>query len=407
MKSSNGSALTYTLFGESHSAAVGITIEGIPPGSMFDFTDIDIQLQLRSGNATFNTPRKETISYEIISGFFEEKTTGTPMTILFRNQNTRSKDYHILVTQPRPGHADFVAGKKYHNAQDYRGGGHFSGRLTTPLVFLGALTRQLIQQRYPDFSIDSHIAAFAGIADVSYYDLRTAAITGLNKEAQTICDGAFFLNNPNAAAFIKSFQSELAGITKMLQNTDKSFPLLNTSLEMKMVEKAIEARNNHDSLGGIIETIVSNPPIALGEPFFHSVESVLAGMLFSVGTVKAVEFGYGGAFVDAYGSNVKDEIIAVDCDKALTLFNYNGGINGGITNGEAIVVRAILKPIASIMQPQFTYHMETNQVEKLKINGRHDAAIINRVIPVIDAVIAIALYDLILLRKLQEVDLHG
>lgn len=404
MKSSYGSLLRYTLFGESHSAAIGITIEGIQAGITFDFDDVNQQLTLRSGNSTFNTPRKEKIEYDIVSGYFNDKTTGTPMTVLFYNQNTRSKDYSNLVKHPRPGHADYVATMKYQTAQDYRGGGHFSGRLTTPLVFLGALTTQLIQKQYPDFAITSHIASFAGIRDASYYDLRRAIAKSLSNEIPEKIDAAFLFENLESDFLIQKLQKELQAVHEMLLAAEPTFPLISKDLEESMLAKAIEARKAHDSLGGQIESVVINPPLSLGEPFFHSVESVISSLLFSIGTVKGVEFGLGSDFINAFGSHVKDEIIHVENGKALTLLNYNGGINGGITNGEDIVINIALKPIASIMQEQYSYNFEADSIQPLKINGRHDATIINRVVPVINAVISIAIYDLLLQQRMNGAD---
>ncbi|MGL5041709.1 MAG: chorismate synthase [Culicoidibacterales bacterium] len=391
MKSSNGQVLTYTLFGESHSKAIGITVSGLPCGVSFDFTLVDEQLALRSGNSTFNTPRKEKIEYDIICGYFDNKTTGTPLTVLFYNQNTRSKDYRNLVSQPRPGHADYVANLKYNGAQDYRGGGHFSGRLTTPIVFLGALTTQLLQVACPGMEIITHISQFSGINDTNYYDLRKELVAGLVPALSPTIDLQAALRL-EVEPLTHGLQQGLEAIKQKLSAIKPSFPLINQEVESLMLTAANQARSQHDSLGGVLETVIINPPIAIGEPFFHSVESVLAGQLFSIGTVKAVEFGHGTLFGTAFGSAVKDEFIA----PGLTLFNYNGGLNGGISNGEDIIIKTTLKPIASIMQKQHTLNFETDVISPLQIKGRHDATIINRVIPAINAVISIALYDLYL-----------
>ena len=176
MKSSFGTALSYTLFGESHGPAIGITIQGIPAGTSFDMEAVEEVLARRQGGASFNTPRQEKTTFEIISGYFQEQTTGTPLTVIFRNENTRSRDYSALVRQPRPGHADYVASVKYNGAQDFRGGGHFSGRLTTPIVFLGELAKQCLQKDAPKYSVRTAITDFGGVESTDYFTQRIAGI---------------------------------------------------------------------------------------------------------------------------------------------------------------------------------------------------------------------------------------
>lgn len=395
MKSSNGTKLHYTLFGESHSSSIGITIQGIPAGTTIDFEQIHQKLALRSGKQAFNTPRQEEITYEILSGYFNDHTTGTPLTVIFPNQNTQSKDYSNLIHHPRPGHADHTAAIKYQGYQDYRGGGHFSGRLTTPLVFLGAIALQLLQKHYPHLHISSHIAQFGTIKDTTYYDLRRHAVEQI-LPPKTSEPAALFMDSMLADHKMALFTKELQALRTHFNELDPKFPLINQQLTEPMLQLAHQTREQNDTIGGRIETVVFAPPLAVGEPFFHSVESTLASLLFSVGSVKAVEFGYGTQFQSALGSEVKDEIIELAHDHMITLFNYNGGINGGISNGEDLVMHTTLKPIASLLQPQHTFHKTAQKVDVLSIQGRHDATIINRVIPVIDAMVAIGLYDLYL-----------
>jgi len=399
MKSSFGTALQYTLFGESHSTSIGITIQGLPAGITIDFAKIDEQLTLRSGRSNVNTPRKEKNEYEIISGYFNDKTTGTPLTVLFRNTNTQSKDYSNLINHPRPGHADYTAKLKYQDNQDYRGGGHFSGRLTTPLVFLGTICTQLLQVAIPGFAIASHIAAFGNIDIDNYHTLRkklTETVATRNGLTAEKFDLVILNDSLQADDILTELNKVLHDFHEQLQTLAPDFPLINPATKASVVEIAETCQERGDSIGGQIETIVINPPLAVGEPFFNSVESVLASLLYSVGSVKGVDFGYGVNFAQALGQTVKDEIIAIDNGRVQTLYNYNGGLNGGITNGEDIVIQTTIKPIASLMQQQASFNLATQQIEQLKITGRHDVTIINRIIPVINSMVAIGLYDLYL-----------
>ena len=399
MKSSAGTAFSYSLFGESHGAAVGITVNNLPAGFDLDLAQVDAVLLLRQGGATFNTARQEAPEYEILSGYFEGKLTGSPFTVVFRNNSTRSNDYANLITQPRPGHADYVARAKYNNANDYRGGGHFSGRLTTPLVFLGAIIQQIFAKKSPRMQVASHIKQFGPYQDTNYYDLRKKVMQAAF-ETQTDLDLGKLTGTMSDAAIIAHAQQAVSQLTDKFSDLDKSFPVLDATVKDQMQEYAMMTKKQHDTIGGKIETIVFAPDVALGEPFFNSVESVLSQLLFSVGSVKGIEFGLGTDFATSFGSEVKDEIIRITKDGAiLTLFNYNGGINGGITNGEDIVVTTTLKPISSLFQKQITYNLDANRIQTLQIQGRHDSTIINRVIPVIEAVILIGLYDLYLQKQ--------
>jgi len=397
MSSSFGSTITYTLFGESHSPAIGITIQGLPAGFTFDFEQIHAVLDLRRGGKVFNTTRSERDTYDILSGYFNDQTTGSPLTIIFPNSDVQSKDYRQFGDQPRPGHADHVAATKYNEANDYRGGGHFSGRITTPLVFFGAMARQLIQAQYPAFAIHSHIKQLHNIKDTNYYDLRRQMIDAIFNadHADSLLDSYTVSQTHNSATINEKYTTVMANIQTIFSQTDKSFPLLDNDKKRQMVSLLAHIVESQSSIGGNIETVVFQPPLSLGEPFFHSVESIISSLLFSIGSVKGVTFGYGHDFITATGVEVKDEIIQISDDKISTLYNYNGGINGGITNGEDIVISTTLKPISSIQALQHTFHTGTKKIEPLSVNGRHDATIINRVIPVIESVVAIALYDLI------------
>ncbi len=319
-----GRKFRVSIFGESHGNSVGVTIDGCPPGISFTERDMLDDLAKRKSGKKGTTPRKESDYPNIISGIFNNLTTGAPITVIFNNNNTKSKDYSFTKETPRPGHADFVAEKKYKGYQDYRGGGHFSGRLTLGLVVAGVLAKKIISPMSPCASI-----------------------------------------------------IEIGG--------------------KKDFETAInEAIKRKDSIGGIIECTTRNIPIGLGEPFFDSVESVISHLAFSVPAVKGIEFGLGFESANKYGSEVND--VFVD-EFGKTKTNHSGGINGGITNGNDLVFKIVIKPTSSIGISQNTYNFKNKKIEELKIGGRHDTCIALRIPPVIEAIAAIALADLLLLGK--------
>lgn len=391
MNSNFGHNINYTLFGESHGEAIGITITGLPANFTIDFEVIDYDLLLRQGNASFNTPRQEKTDYKIISGYFNDKTTGQPLTVLFLNEDVKSNDYFPSMSQPRPGHADLTAMKKYDDANDHRGGGHFSGRMTTPIVFMGSIVKQIMQSEFEEMSIVSHIKNFGEVQDKGYYDIRKEVVEQRLSKIEDIKELTF------TQLAMLSLDINLKMSAKLKEVVDDKFPTYSQEAHDKMIEVAqgLEA----DTLGGIIETSVINPPAWIGEPFFCSVESYLSSLLFSIPSVKGVRFGSIEEDGSQFGSDVKDEIIFVNKNKATTLMNNNGGINGGITNGEAIVFNTLIKPIASLLSKQQTFNLETKKVETLEIKGRHDKTIINRIIPVIEAMSYLALYDLYLESK--------
>lgn len=403
MKSSYGHNIKYTLFGESHSIAIGITIEGLPAGFEVDFSIIDEMLLKRQGQASFNTPRQEKVSYNILSGFFEKKLTGSPLTIVFANEDLQSKDYSHLKRQPRPGHADYVARHKYKGANDYRGGGHFSGRLTAPIVFLGGLIKQIIKKTNPNFKVISHINTFQEINDLNYYQIRGAVVKKIAKDnnIRPVASDIATLAPNTQKLFAKNIETTLH---KFLNNSikDETFPTLDYKNVPLMIEEANKIKKEEDTAGGQIETIIINAPAFIGEPFFTSIESTLSSLLYSIPSVKSVDFGIGDLFAIGKGSNLKDEIIYSDNQRMVSLYNYNGGINGGISNGEDIVLKTVVKPIASLQQSQATYSNESAKIESLEIGGRHDSTIINRVIPIIDSMVMIGLYDLMLEKKKDE-----
>ena len=355
MKNSFGNSISLTLFGESHGAAVGAVLDGFAPGVPVDEAFIASRMQKRQGIAAISTKRREKDEVKIISGVFNGKTTGTPITILIENQLQKSADYGDTRYFARPSHADYTANVKYHGFEDYRGGGHFSGRLTAPIVAAGALAIDALKRK--GIFIGTHILECATVRDAAFSD----------------------------------YKAQIA----FLENAD--MPLLDAAVGeqvMSIIQKAAEVG---DSVGGILETAVIGMPAGVGEPFFDSLESELAHALFSIPAVKGVEFGLGFDIAKHLGSKVND---AFDTEngKVITTTNHNGGINGGISNGMPIVFRTAVKPTPSIYKEQQTVHLQTKQKATLKIKGRHDPAIVHRARVVQDALTALVLCDMLALR---------
>lgn len=355
MKNGFGNAITVTLFGESHGEQIGAVLDGIAPGIEVDMDFVRRQLELRKPHGKISTQRIETDEPHIVSGVFEGKTTGTPICILFENANTKSKDYSKTKSLMRPGHADFTAIEKYHGFADYRGGGHFSGRLTTPIVAVGAILIQALQKK--GIYIGSHIQSCGPYQDQPFMD----------------------------------YEREIALVN------EKRFPVLNEQAAEQMHEYMLQAAGEGDSVGGILETVVIGMPAGVGEPWFDSVESMLSHALFSIPAVKGVEFGEGFAFAKLMGSQANDAFEVRD-GKIFTKTNHNGGINGGITNGMPIRFQTVVKPTPSIYKQQETIDVETMENVSLQIEGRHDPAIIHRARVVVDSMTAIVLADMLALR---------
>ncbi len=360
MKSTIGDAITISVFGESHGEQIGVLIDGLCPGIKLDMDYLHHQLDLRKPKGRISTQRKESDEPNIISGYFNEHTTGTPLCILFENSNTRSKDYDSIKDFMRPSHADYSAQQKYLGFQDYRGGGHFSGRLTTAIVAAGAICNSILKRK--GILIGSHI-----------------------KNVNTICD--------------TPFSNDEAVLVKQLEALNEAhFPTISKSAQAEMVAYMEACANDGDSCGGVIESVIYNMPEGIGEPMFHSIESVLSHLLFSVPAIKGVEFGLGFAFANHKGSEVNDSFYYDENKKVKTKTNNNGGINGGISNGMPIVIRSVVKPTPSIYKSQETINLNTKENVSYQINGRHDPAIIHRARVVLDSVIAIGLLDLMVQR---------
>ena len=354
MKNTFGNALTVTLFGESHGEAIGAVIDGIAPGIKVDYEYIDTQLARRRPSSAIDTARQEKDKYSIVSGVFNGYTTGTPIAIVIPNEDTRSKDYSKTKDIARPSHADYTAFCKYHGYEDYRGGGHFSGRITAALVAAGAICQLALNEL--NIKIATHIRECGGAADRGFENCE--------KDIE------------------------------LLKN--KSFPVL-SDIEEEMTKRILDAKKELDSVGGITETAICGIPAGVGEPWFDSVESLISHAMFSIGGIKGIEFGVGFAFADMKGSEANDPF-RIEDGKVVTDTNNNGGINGGITNGMPIVFKCAIKPTPSIAKRQKTVDVLQKENAELEIKGRHDPAIVHRARVVQDAATAIVLCDVLALR---------
>lgn len=351
-----GNNIKLSIFGESHGNAIGINIDNLPPGFPLDMEEIMREMRRRApGKNNLSTARKESDVPEILSGYFEGKTTGTPLCAIIRNSDNKSKDYSKIKDVMRPGYGDYPGFVKYKGFNDYRGGGHFSGRITAPLVFAGAICKQIL--RKSGIEIVAHIKSIGDMEDKSFLD----------------CD----LDK----LFINSLKYE-------------EFPLIKKNLEEKMKNEILSARKEGDSVGGIIECMVLGIKAGIGSPFFDSVESTLAHLIFSVPAVKGVEFGMGFDISKMKGSKSNDEYYLKE-GKVKTKTNNNGGIIGGITNGMPIIFRVAIKPTPSVYKEQNSINISTMEETTLQIEGRHDPCIVQRAVPVIEGVSAVGILDLI------------
>ena len=350
MSSTYGEMIRLSIFGESHGAAIGMTLDGVPAGLPVDFDKLQEFLNRRApGQNDWSTPRKEADKPEFLSGVFNGFTTGAPISAIIRNTNTRSGDYHNLKNCPRPGHADYTAQMKYSGFQDPAGGGHFSGRLTAPLCIAGGLCRQWLENE--GVRIGAHIEWIHGIDD-NHFDL----------------------------------------VSPQLDKIGKDFPVIDPICGEQMRQEIAAARAAKDSVGGIIECAAVGVPAGLGEPMFGGMESRIAQIVYGIPAVKSVEFGIGTAAACRAGSQCNDSY-TIEHGEVKTLTNHNGGILGGITNGMPIVFRAAIKPTPSISKPQQTVDLETGEITTLQIKGRHAPCIVPRAVPVIEAAAAIAIFD--------------
>ncbi len=353
MKNTFGQSIAVTLFGESHGEAVGAVIDGLASGIDVDEEFIKNQLSRRRPQSKLDTARRESDNYKILSGVFNGKTTGTPICIVIPNENTHSKDYTYGVA--RPSHADYAAYEKYHGFEDYRGGGHFSGRVTAALVAVGGILIPALEKL--GIKLGTHILKCGAEGDRTFGDI--------SKDID------------------------------ILKNS--KFPVLDPEREERISAIISEAREDCDSVGGVTETAVIGLPSGLGEPWFDSMEGVISHAMFSLGGVKGIEFGLGFGFSEKRGSEANDPF-RFEKGKVFTETNNNGGINGGITNGMPVVFRLAVKPTPSIYKVQKTVDFIKTENTEIEIHGRHDPAIIRRICPVIDSVCAMVTADMLALR---------
>ncbi len=356
-----GMNIKMAIYGESHGASIGLVLDGVPPGLELDLAAIEKEMARRApGRDALSTPRKEKDAFEIQSGFFAGRTTGTPICAMIKNSDQHSKDYSIMKDKMRPGHADYAGFVHYKGCNDYRGGGSFSGRLTAPLVFAGAVAKQALAQY--GIVVGAHILQIADVREKGFPAL------GTNIE--------------------------------MLHNlAAKPFPVLDDNIGEVMQQRILSAKADLNSVGGIIETMVLNVPAGIGSPYFDSVESRLSHGLFSVPAVKGVEFGDGFGMAALTGAEANDELYYDASGQVKAYSNHNGGITGGISNGMPMLFRVAIKPTPSIAREQRTISLSQQENTTLTITGRHDPCIVQRAVPVIEAVTAWTIWDLLLESK--------
>lgn len=359
MSSTYGESLKLSIFGQSHGAAIGMTLDGIPAGLPVDMDKLHAFLARRApGQNEQSTSRKEADQPEILSGIVNGYTCGAPIAAIITNTNTRSKDYDNLKDCPRPGHADYTAQVKYGGYQDASGGGHFSGRLTAPLCIAGGMCLQWLERM--GIRIRAHIVAIGGVVD----------------EPNVYIDWA----KPNL---------ELIG---------QDFPVLNPESGLKMKEAIAAAKADGDSVGGLIECIATGLPVGLGEPMFGGMESKIAQIIYGIPAIKGLNFGTGFAGSYMRGSENNDQYYIED-GIVKTKRNYAGGILGGITNGMPLVFEVAVKPTPSISKLQKSISLSQMEETELVIHGRHDPCIVPRAVPVIEAAAAIAILDAVLMQN--------
>ena len=355
MSNSIGKSVILTLSGESHGEMICAILDGLAAGIPVDEGFIAAQLSKRRPSGITDTARVEPDDFRIVSGVFNGMTTGAPITILIPNTNVRSTDYDNIRFLPRPSHADYVAHVRYGGFEDYRGGGHFSGRITAGIVAAGALAIKALERK--GIGLATHILQCGGVADSHFTD----------------------------------FPPQLESLNS------KVFPVIDDEAGKKMIEKIDEARRCGDSIGGKIQTAIIGLDAGIGEPWFDSLEGCIAKAMFAIGGIKGVEFGLGFGFAEGTGSSLNDPWI-VNGDRIATSSNNNGGINGGMSNGMPVVFNCAVKPTPSISREQDTVDLQSGQPARLCINGRHDPAIIRRICIVASSLTAIVLCDMLAIR---------
>lgn len=364
MKNTFGNSIAITIFGESHGEGIGAVIDGLCPGLPVDEAEIARLLSRRRPSGADATARREPDDFRIVSGVYNGRTAGTPLCILIPNVDRRSGDYEAMAGVARPSHADFAAHCRYGGFEDARGGGHFSGRLTAALVAAGGIFLPALGAL--GITLGTHIKTCAGVSDREFSDIS----------------------------------ADVAALA------EAEYPALDAARGEAMVAAVLAAKADRDSVGGVTETAVTGMPAGVGEPWFDSVEGQLSHALFSLGGVKGIEFGAGFALAGMRGSEANDPF-AVRGGRIVTLKNNSGGVNGGITNGMPIVFRCAVKPTPSIGRAQASVNYINKEETVLEIPGRHDPAIIRRICPVIDAVTAFVLCDMLAVRYGGDIFTRG
>jgi chorismate synthase len=360
MSSVFGNKIKISIFGQSHSPAIGVTIDGLPAGLKINFDELNLFMSRRApGRAAHATARQESDAPEFISGLVDGITCGAPVTAVIRNTDAKSQDYEKLRDIPRPSHADYTAYVKYGSARDYRGGGQFSGRLTAPLCIAGGICLQLLQRE--NISIAAHICQIGNVIDRSFDSVN------INKD-------------------------------ELIELGKKDFPVLDTTAGERMLAVIEEVKKDGDSAGGIVECCVIGLPAGIGEPMFDGIENRLAAILFGIPAVKGVEFGSGFAAAALRGSENNDAFYKLE-GVVQTRTNRHGGILGGISSGMPVLFRVAFKPTPSIAKAQDSISLSKKENVKLVIEGRHDPCIVPRAVPCVEAAAAVALYDMILENK--------
>lgn len=357
MSSVIGDKIKLSIFGESHGEAIGCVIDGLPAGIKIDMNAVYKDMQRRApGKDKTATPRLEKDIPHILSGMLDNVTTGAPLAMVIENTNTKSGDYSNLMTVPRPSHSDYPAYVKYGGNNDIRGGGHFSGRLTAPLVFAGSVAKQILSKM--GVTIGAHIKQIGSVCD---------AVSDLNKTDKSLLDTL----------------------------SSSTFSLIDETKEQAMRDEIEKARLSLDSVGGIIECFAVGLPVGLGGNMFDTVEGKLASILFGVPAVKGVEFGIGFGFANKRASEVNDQY-EIKNGRVATLSNNNGGVLGGMTDGAPLSVSVAIKPTPSIAKKQKSVNLLTMENAELEIHGRHDPCIVVRAVPVIECAVALGLLDLMM-----------
>ncbi len=357
MSSTWGECIKLSIFGGSHTDAIGVNLDGLPAGEAVDLEQVLAQMARRApGQDPTATRRRESDAPRVLCGLYQGVTTGAPLCAIIENTNQRSKDYEGLRINPRPGHADYTAYVKYGNHHDVRGGGHFSGRLTAPLVFAGAVARQILQRR--GILVASHVASIGEVEDTPF----------------------------SPVAVDPQLMARLSG---------EYFPVIDPRAKEQMREVVEAARMDCDSVGGIVECVVTGLPVGAGNPMFDGAENLIASLCFGIPAMKGIEFGAGFAASRRRGSQNNDPFYYDENGQVRTRSNNAGGILGGITNGMPLVFRMAFKPTSSISKEQDTVNLETGKNAKLVIHGRHDPCIVPRAAAAVEAAACVAVLELL------------